>query len=350
MTGTERIAVVLFNLGGPDRPETTEPFLFNLFNDPAVIEMPKPLRWVVARVLARRRTPVARQIYGKIGGSSPILANTLMQAEAVEQTAASLGVLRCFVAMRYWRPFSCEVVAAVKSFGPGRVVLIPLYPQFSTTTTASSVREWVRTAREAGMRVPTNYICCYPRDGGFVDAVSRLILTALGEIEAEIKGLRGPRVLFSAHGLPKRVVARGDPYQWQVEETCAAIVRAMGREGLDWRVCYQSRVGPLEWIEPATDQEIERAGKERVPLVVVPIAFVSEHSETLVELDIEYRNLARRAGVPAYVRVPTVSVAAKFIEGLVELVRAALEDTRPVRSGEGSRICPTRFVRCPMPF
>jgi ferrochelatase len=155
------------------------------------------------------------------------------------------------------------------------------------------------------------------------------------------------RVLFSAHGLPKRVVDGGDPYQWQVEQTAAAVAEQLAKPGLDWVVCYQSRVGPLEWIGPATDEEIARAGREGVAVVVVPVAFVSEHSETLVELDIEYRKLAQLAGVPAYVRAPTVGTAPPFIRGLASLVREAKASDRPIVRPERERRCPRQCGRCP---
>ena len=155
-----------------------------------------------------------------------------------------------------------------------------------------------------------------------------------------------PRVLFSAHGLPKKIVESGDPYQWQVEQTAAAIAAALDVHGLDWQVCYQSRVGPLEWIGPSTDDEIVRAGQEGKPVVIVPIAFVSEHSETLVELDIEYARVARENGVPVYIRVATVATGTAFINGLAHMVHVALSDKRPVCSQGGDRICPAEQGRC----
>jgi ferrochelatase len=343
-SGGARTAIVLFNLGAPDRLESVEPFLFNLFNDPAIVNLPAPLRWPVARLIAKRRGPVAREIYRKLGGGSPLLANTETQARALEAALAGSdgGALRCFIAMRHWRPFTEDAARAVAEFAPDRVVLLPLYPQYSTTSTGSSLEAWRRAARKAGLKLPTRTICCYPRARGFVDAVAERVRAGLAEASKAGK----PRVLFSAHGLPKKIVAAGDPYQGQVEQTCAAIVERLAIPDLDWTVCYQSRVGPLEWIGPATDQEIIRAGVEQRALVVAPVAFVSEHSETLVELDIEYAHLAKRAGVPAYVRVPTVSTAPGFIASLAELVRAALARAVGTRSGEGGRLCPPSAIRC----
>lgn len=320
MTAPRRkIAVVLFNLGGPDGPEAVEPFLFNLFNDPAIIRVPQPLRWLIAKLVSRRRAPVAREIYAKLGGGSPLVPLTEKQARALENALGGEFEARAFIAMRYWKPFAGDAARAVKAWGADEIVLLPLYPQYSTTTTASSLKDWKRAAKAAGLSTPSRTICCYPLEEGFIAAHATLLREALGGFRPG----ETPRVLFSAHGLPKRVVEAGDPYQSQVEESCQAIVAALGIEGLDWVTCYQSRVGPLEWIGPATDAEIERAGRESRSLVVVPVAFVSEHSETLVELDIEYRHLAEKSGVPRYVRVPALGTEPGFIAALAKLVREA---------------------------
>jgi ferrochelatase len=336
-----KIAIVLFNLGGPDSPEAVEPFLRNLFSDPAIITLPGLLRWPLARLIARRRAPVAAQIYGHIGGRSPIFEETRAQADALEKTLSGKDVqAKAFVAMRYWHPFSNGAARAVKAFQPDRIVLLPLYPQYSTTTTASSLKDWVRAARRAGLQAPTVRVCCYPWEAGFVAA-------AAAQIQAVTDGLKpglSYRLLLSAHGLPRRIVQKGDPYQWQVEQSAKAIVRALNRAELEPVVCYQSRVGPLEWIGPSTDAEIARAGADGKGVIVAPIAFVSEHSETLVELDIEYRRQAEEAGVPDYRRARTVGTHPDFIAGLAGLVRAAL-DGKTVTCADG-RICPAPCKGC----
>jgi ferrochelatase len=328
-----RTAVVLFNLGGPDGPAAIRPFLFNLFSDPAILGVPQPFRWLLAQAISRRRAPKAKAIYDLMGGGSPLLPLTEDQARALETALG--GEAKAFIAMRYWHPMTDAAAAAVKAWGPDQVVLLPLYPQFSTTTTGSSLTAWARAARAVGLAAPTRVVCCYPSEPGFVAATAEAIRPAL-----ERAARRGkPRLLFSAHGLPKKVVDAGDPYQWQVERSAAAVVEALGLPGLDWLVSYQSKVGPLQWLGPATDDEVRRAGRAGVPLVVVPIAFVSEHSETLVELDIEYRHLAESVGVPAYERVPAVATAPAFIQGLAGLVRRALAGDGVV-SESGGRICP----------
>ena len=314
-----RVAVVLMNLGGPDSLQAVQPFLVNLFSDPAIIDLPRFLRLPLARFVASRRARVARDIYARLGGRSPLLANTEAQAQTLQ---AALGPgHRCFVAMRYWHPLSSETAREVAAWAPDEIVCLPLYPQFSTTTTASSLAAWQIAAAREGLIRPTHVVRCYPCEHGLVEAIAGLVGPALDAASGTGKP---PRLLFTAHGLPKRIVRGGDPYPDQVEGTAAAVVAALARPELDWRVCYQSRVGPLEWIGPGTDEEIRRAGEDGVALVVAPISFVSEHSETLVELDLDYRHLAEAVGVTYYHRVPAVGVEPMFIESLATLVKRAL--------------------------
>lgn len=327
-----RLAVVLFNLGGPDSPEAVQPFLRNLFSDPAIISLPAIFRLPLARFISKRRAPIAREIYAQIGGHSPIFEETRKQGNALEIALAGDGVeAKAFVAMRYWHPFSDGAARAVKAFEPDKIVLLPLYPQYSTTTTASSLKDWTRAAKKAGLTAPTMQVCCYPAEAGFVAATVAHIRAAMADVRGDISY----RLLLSAHGLPKRTIQRGDPYQRQVEQSVAAIVAALDTPGLDAQVCYQSRVGPLEWIGPATDDEIRRAARDGKGVIVAPVAFVSEHSETLVELDIEYRKLAEEAGVPDYRRAATVGVHPDFIAGLAGLVRRAADGETPLCSDGG---------------
>lgn len=331
-----KLAVVLFNLGGPDSLDAVEPFLKNLFSDPAIISLPGLFRLPLAWFIAKRRAPVARAIYEHMGGRSPILPETEAQARALEAALAKHGYsAKCFIAMRYWRPFTAEAAAAVKAYGPDAIALLPLYPQYSTTTTGSSLAEWRKEAGRKGLSVPLHEVCCYPTHSGFAAAAAELLRDALVHVKPGICY----RVLFSAHGLPKRVVEKGDPYQHQVEKSVAAILARLDQKGLDAVTCYQSRVGPLEWIGPATNEEIARAGREGKGLIVFPVAFVSEHSETLVELDIEYAKLAHETGVADYIRVPAVRTHPSFIDGLAELVISALKAREPISCGTG-RLCP----------
>jgi ferrochelatase len=341
-----KLAVILFNLGGPDGPEAVEPFLRNLFSDPAIITLPAPLRLPLAWLIARRRAPIARKIYGHIGGRSPIFEETRRQANALEKALSRDGVeAKAFVAMRYWHPFARGAAQAVKAFKPDKIVLLPLYPQYSTTTTASSLKDWARAAKKARLEIPTARVCCYPFEAGFIAAACAKIREAMADAPENISY----RLLLSAHGLPKRVIQKGDPYQAQVEQSAAAVIKALDDPRLEPVVCYQSRVGPLEWIGPSTDAEIARAGRDGKGVIVAPIAFISEHSETLVELDIEYRKLAAETGVPDYRRAATVGTHPDFIQGLAGLVCAAL-DGKIVICGldarSGGRICAASLKGC----
>jgi ferrochelatase len=312
-----RRAIVLMNLGGPDAPEAVRPFLVNLFSDPAIIDLPAILRWPLARFVAWRRIKIAKNIYDHLGGGSPLLANTQAQAAALETVLGD--DCRCFIAMRYWHPLTPVTAAEVKAWQPDEIVCLPLYPQYSTTTTASSLAEWRRETARQHFDCPTRTIETYPTAPGFIAALAALIGPILDK--AEKSGIC--RLLLSAHGLPLKIVRAGDPYPEQIEQTAKAVVAALARPDLDWVVCYQSRVGPLEWLGPATDDEIRRAGRDGVALVVAPISFVSEHSETLVELDRDYRRLAQENAVPGYYRVPTVGTDPRFIAALAALVTAA---------------------------
>ena len=313
-----RTAIVLMNLGGPDSPAAVERFLYNLFSDPAIIRLPGVVRRPLARIAARRRAAVASRIYERLGGSSPLLANTLAQANALEERLGPEA--RVFVVMRYWHPLTAEAVRQVGEWRPEEIVLLPLYPQFSTTTTASSLRAWQEEAGRGDLRCRTRVVRSYPSEPGFVAAQTQLIASVLDEAAGPGGAMR---LLFTAHGLPKRIVRAGDPYPQEVAASAAAIVRALDRPGLDWRISYQSRVGPLEWIGPSTEEEIRAAGAAGRGLVVAPISFVSEHSETLVELDDDYRRLALECGVRSYRRVATVGTHPAFIDALGSLVRRA---------------------------
>jgi protoporphyrin/coproporphyrin ferrochelatase len=319
-----RRAVVLMNLGGPDSPAAVRPFLYNLFSDPAIIGLPAMLRLPLAWFIAARRAVTAKQIYAQLGGASPLLANTEAQARALE---AELGPdHRCFIAMRYWHPLTAEGVDAVAQWRPDEIVLLPLYPQYSTTTTASSLRAWSDEAKRQGLATLTRTVRSYPTAPGFVAVITAAVANALDEIG------QPARLLISAHGLPLKTVEAGDRYPRDVEATAAAVVDALARPGLDWVVCYQSKVGLLAWLGPSVEEELHRAGRDGLAVVVAPISFVSEHSETLVELDIDYRRVAESCGVPVYRRVPTVGTDPRFIAALADLVRGDAPAGEPVKA------------------
>ena len=335
-----RVAVVLTNLGGPDGPEAVKPFLFNLFNDPAIIGLPAIVRTPLARLISSRREKSAQANYALMGGGSPLLPETLKQAAALSEVLADAAPgdeTEVFIAMRYWHPFTEDTARAVAEFQPDHVVLLPLYPQFSTTTTASSLKAWNEAYKGPG---EVHAVCCYPDAEGLVEAQAKLIRETMDRAEGQ-----PVRVLFSAHGIPEKLVAAGDPYQAQVETTVAAIVARMGLT--DWAICYQSRVGPLKWLGPATPQAIEQAGRDGVGAVVVPIAFVSEHIETLVELDLEYGELAAHVGCAPYLRTPAVGIEPSFIAALAQAVEAALGTSGVAPQGASKGGPCARLKACP---
>ncbi|TGY89019.1 ferrochelatase [Marinicauda algicola] len=336
---SRRIAVVLFNLGGPDGPSSVRPFLRNLFNDPAIIYAPWPVRPMLAELISRTRAPKVAKEYAKMGGGSPIVPETLRQADALVaalEAASPQDTFEAFLAMRYWHPFTHEAVAAVKAWGADEVVLLPLYPQFSTTTSASSLKAW----RDAGGD-EARTVCCYPTQPDFVAAHAGLIRQAWQDAGRP----SNVRVLHSAHGLPEITIARGDPYQWQVNETVRAVTAALP-ELDDHLTCFQSKVGPLEWIKPATEEAVREAAEAGKHIILSPIAFVSEHIETLVELDEEYRAVAEAHGAPGYTRVPALGTEPGFIEALKRLTLQALEGPVGLKPPNGEAICPAEFRRC----
>jgi len=336
-------AVILFNLGGPDKLENVEPFLFNLFNDPAILNLPGIIRCPLAKFIANRRAPVAKKIYEELGGSSPILKLTIDQSEELEKKLNqnnSLDEYKCFIVMRCWHPRAKKVVNEVRSFNPEEIILLPLYPQFSVSTSASSIQEWENICKINNYKIKTSTICCYPTDENFIKA-------HVVEINKKINGINNYKLIFSAHGLPEKNIKKGDPYQWQVEQTVNEIVKYLNIQNLDWILSYQSRVGPLKWIGPSTDNVIIKNSKLGKQLIIVPVAFVSEHSETLVELDIEYKKLALDNGCIKYIRVPALGVNDTFIESLSNLIINKDKNQFNGKIFPPINKCPSNFIKCP---
>ena len=331
-------AVILFSLGGPDNLESVEPFLFNLFNDPAIISIPSLLRYPLAKFLSKRRSPIAKNIYKKIGNKSPILELTEKQAISLEKYLLKKGNYKCFVVMRCWRPRALNVIKKVKEYNPEEIILLPLYPQFSATTSGSSINEWNQLCQKENYVIKTKIICCYPTENNFISSHVLLIKETLEVIEN-----KNFKLIFSAHGLPESKIKKGDPYQWHVEQTVKKIMLKLENENLDHTISYQSRVGPMKWIGPPTDEEIVKYSKENKGIIIVPVAFVSEHSETLVELDIEYKKLAEKNGCSFYKRVPALGIEENFIKGLAELVLH--KQTRG--NFVSSIMCPNKYTKCP---
>jgi ferrochelatase len=336
-------AIILFNLGGPDKIENVEPFLFNLFNDPAILNLPTFLRYPLAKLISNRRAPVAKKIYAELGGSSPILKLTKEQSNALEtklNKTQQEDEYKCFIIMRCWNPRAKDVIKDVQLYDPDEVVLMPLYPQFSAATSGSSIKEWKDVCKKNNYHVKTSTICCYPTDENFINAHTK-------EIIKKIKNLKNFKLIFSAHGLPEKNIEKGDPYQWQVEQSVKKIVESLNDENLDWILSYQSRVGPLKWIGPSTENIIIENSKIGKHIVLVPIAFVSEHSETLVELDIEYKEIADINGCKNYTRVPALGVNEDFIKAMSELIIKKNENKINDNLYPPKVQCPSNFKKCP---
>ncbi|MFT4089635.1 MAG: ferrochelatase [Asticcacaulis sp.] len=314
----KKVAVVLFNLGGPLTQADVRPFLYNLFSDRFIIGLPAGFRQAVAWLISSRREKSAQANYALMGGGSPIAALTEEQSKALETALNASGIaeFKTFVGMRYWHPFIPEAIKQIEAWGADEIIALPLYPQFSTTTTKTAFVEFDKYYKG---KAPVRYIEDYPVNPEFISAHIDLIREGLKGID-----LSECRLLFSAHGLPEKIIQAGDPYQKQVEQTVAAIMAGLDLT-IDHVVCYQSRVGPLKWIGPSTDDTIvETVKADKIP-VVVPVAFVSEHIETLVELDIEYRHLADEAGAKAYYRIPALGTHKGFILALTREVLTRLQ-------------------------
>jgi len=334
-------AIVLFNLCGPDKLESVKPFLFNLFNDKAIIDLPQPFRFLLAKFISSRRNKKAQKIYQQIGGKSPIFDITLAQGEALEKELSFAGKFKVFIAMRYWHPLTEKTAAEVLTYEPSQIILLPLYPQFSSTTSRSSLAKFIEEFPDK--TTPLKVVCCYPTDNNFIDSHVNLIKRSIARLP-----LPELRFLFSAHGLPQKLIDAGDPYVFQVTETTKAIVEKIAEE-IDYRICYQSKVGPLKWTQPSLEHELKKTILDGKIPVIIPVAFVSDHSETLVELDIEYRDIAAKLGAKNYIRVPALNIDSSFIKSLAEICqKVSKESEDEIFCGKNkNRICPQEFGFCP---
>jgi ferrochelatase len=383
---SNKIAVVMMNLGGPSDLAAVKPFLFNLFYDKAIMRLPNPFRWILAQIISTTRSNKSKNIYAKMGNKSPILTETLDQAKALEvmlnnkkhydicinreadqrvkdgQKDAIYNEIeelqievngaddvnniihynvqgnspiqsqyRTFVLMRYWHPRSPEVIKELLEFQPDKIILLPMYPQFSTTTTASAVEDYYAAVGKQVFdkqcyydlsKIDTRVIEEYHNASFFTQSYADIIRKVVEQkaIDANISDIWiNHKILFSAHSLPQKIIDQGDPYQEQICKSANLIAQHLGLQKEQFEICYQSKVGPLKWLEPSTEKSIIKAAKNSYGVVVVPIAFVSEHSETLVELDIDYKDLYLQHGGPSYIRIPTLRCNEQFIAGLARL-------------------------------
>ncbi|HEV2177647.1 MAG TPA: ferrochelatase [Terriglobia bacterium] len=349
MNDTRPLGVVLFQLGGPDSLVSVEPFLFNLFSDPDIIDFPfaRLARPALARLISSRRARHVQKHYAEIGGKSPIRELTEQQAAALEAELRRSLDARVFVAMRYWRPLTEEAIRRAQ--GCRELILLPLYPQYSTTTTRSSLNEWQRQyAKLNGARAPVRIIHHFYDHPLYIEAVVERInegLQGFGDHAAtSVVNGRMPaptpdprpltpdpsadvHLVFSAHGVPMKAIEAGDPYREHIEATVRLVCES-GRWPNPHTLCYQSRVGPGRWLAPSLDTTLHKLASEGARRVlVVPIAFVTDHVETLHEIDIEARRLAHRLGIPEFATMSGLNDSPTFIRALADLVRKALEDS-----------------------
>jgi ferrochelatase len=317
-----KIAVILFNLGGPNSLTDVKPFLENLFYDPAIIDLPNPLRLFVAKLISTLRSKKSKEIYKKMGGKSPLLQKTQEQADALRKILHNIKEheFSVHIAMRYWHPRAEESVDDLKKIKPDKIIFLPLYPHYSLTTTASSFLEF-ETLLSTKDKDKCRKIKSYQTHPLFIKAHVELLKNAFQSLQ----DLNNTTVLFSAHGIPEDLVLKkGDPYQKHVEESVDAICKFF--PNLNYKLCYQSKVGPKKWLTPNTSDCIIEESQKNKEIVVVPIAFVSDHSETLVELDIDFKELALKHGAKNYVRVPSLNSHTLFIECLANIVHSTIND------------------------
>jgi len=317
-------AVLLLNLGGPDSLDAVEPFLYNLFRDPDVIDYPVG-QWIrnkIAASIARKRAPVVQDYYRLIGGKSPILDHTKAQASLLEKALRPHGAYTCLIGMRYWHPMIDTAVNTALGIAAKRCIVLPLFPHYSLATTGSAFAEVRRLLRQrAASRMEVRFIDDWHDHPAYIAALADRIKAGLAEIPPPHERVH---LVFSAHGLPEKLIKRGDPYQRQIEETVRLTVKSVGYDDARVHLCYQSRVGPLKWIGPSTEELMkELAGRGVRTVLVVPVSFVSDHLETLYEIDILYKRMAEQLGITGWHRAPSLNDAPLFINALKTIVLEA---------------------------
>jgi ferrochelatase len=323
-----KIAVVLFNSGGPDKLSCVRRFQFNFFYDKAIFDLPNPFRFLLAFFISCAGNKTTLGIYKKIGGKSPILGMSRRQAEALEKKLSFYGDYRVFVCMRYWNPRAKEVVKEISDWGASKIIMLPLYPQYCTTTTQSSFKDFDNELKKQKLilenkNIEIKRISSYCEDKKFIEAKTNLILAKINQ--AVSKGDKNYRILFYGYGLSQKIVDKGDSYVDEVAKSAKAVIGEIKLKDkykdcyLDYQICYQSKVGPFGWIEPSLDDEIKRAGNDDIGLIVVPITFTCDNVQTLFDLDIKYKEISRLNKVPFYYRVKALNTDGLFIESLAEM-------------------------------
>jgi len=314
---SKKVAVILFNHGYPKSLDEIKSFLFNIFYDPAFLTVSNPMRWMMARSISKQSAPKARNIFRELEDASIISDETEKQKVKLEAhlNKISNDDFKCFIFMRYWAPLATDILGDLKDYSPDEMIMLPLYPQYSITTTGSGLIEWNKYFTKANFKTPFRVIKEYPEGDFFIDTMADMINEKLNNIDHNKY-----RILLCAKAIPKKTIEAGDPYLSQVERTASALVKKIENENLDVVICYQRRLGPLDQIGPTIEDQIEKAAEDNKNIIIVPISHVSECPETLVELDFQYKEVAANAGIKDYVRINTVQDNDKFIVGLADLV------------------------------
>ncbi|GAB4854430.1 hypothetical protein Ancab_023013 [Ancistrocladus abbreviatus] len=338
----EKIGVLLLNLGGPETLHDVQPFLYNLFADPDIIRLPRLFQFLqrpLAKLISMLRAPKSKEGYAAIGGGSPLRKITDEQANAIKMALeAKRKHVNVYVGMRYWYPFTEEAIHLIKRDKITKLVVLPLYPQFSISTTGSSLRVLQNMFREDDYlsNLPVAIIQSWYRRKGYIKSMAELI-------EKELQNFPKPNevmIFFSAHGVPVSYVEEaGDPYRDQMEDCIVLIMKELKARGInnDHTLAYQSRVGPVQWLKPYTDEVLVELGQRGVKnLLAVPVSFVSEHIETLEEIDMEYKELALESGIENWGRVPALNCTSSFIEDLADAVIEALPLATPMLTSKGT--------------
>ncbi len=337
---SKKIAVILLNLGTPDSKKAIEPFLMNFFMDKNIISAPLPIRFMLAKYISKKRSKREAGVsYNELKNKSPLLKNCKKQALALgeilndnnnnnNEDYEDKNLYKIFVSMRYWHPMSKQVLQDVRLWQADEIILLPLYPQYSITTTGSSFEDWKKSAKDLGYQVKTHFIKDYYDNEKYIKSSANNICTYYKKALKD--GYKTPRILFSAHGLPEKVIKNGDPYQYQCEQSAQKIALLVAEKldiaDLDWQICYQSKVGRLKWIKPSIDDALDQASKDRKAVIIYPHAFTQEHVETLVELDIEYKKIADEKNIKGYYRVGTLGTSEIFITGLADLIKEKINE------------------------
>jgi ferrochelatase len=340
----EKIGVVLLNLGGPETLADVRPFLFNLFSDPDIIRLPfrflqKPLAWLISS----RRYKKSSGYYEQIGGGSPLRKITDEQAQELQKELSRRGIhAQVYVAMRYWHPFTDATLEQVERDRITQLIILPLYPQFSISTTGSSLNRINEIFDKNGVKaLRQSVICSWQDDPNYINSLAAMVQEELGNFSSQNR--RPPHIVFSAHSVPVSYVEKGgDPYLEHTKQTVKLVMERIGNE-FPHALSFQSKVGPVKWLEPSTDQMIRKLASEGVSqMLLVPISFVSEHIETLYELDILYKGVADEVGVKEYRRVAALNCRPDFIAALASLVEKELAASTEAQQN----ICPYYSISC----